>query len=507
MFGVFQFRRSTASEWTNVNPLLLSGELGLETDTHFIKIGDGVNNWNSLPYANIGPQGFQGIAGATGPQGFGLQGATGPQGIQGSIGATGAQGTQGSTGITGATGSQGPQGVQGAIGATGLIGLTGPQGFQGATGSTGLQGSQGPQGVNGLQGPQGDQGPQGPATVLTGNVYYGNISVSSTVGGVSDLNQVPDGLPVSNRTFTVGSFSTVLAASFLTRIGDPGVSTIVAGNWDVHFFATTPISATNVFVYAEIGYYTGTSFNIIATTVPTPIFGTSITPYVTSAILPTTIIAVTDRVFYRLYIINNSPTPQTIGTYYEGPSTVNYILTTLNTGSSGIQGPQGPVGANGTQGTQGPQGDTGLTGATGPQGPQGNQGTQGNTGATGIAGATGSQGVQGPQGTTGITGVQGATGPQGNSGITGATGVQGPQGVQGSVGTTGLQGVTGLENNGFKQGIKEDTEFWSHTSGLGFSIPYNTLYIEYEGSSASFIFKQIDLEGKFVSEMQSKRLL
>jgi hypothetical protein len=45
-----QFRRGTASEWSTVNPILADGEMGLETDTRRTKIGDGVLNWNDLPY-------------------------------------------------------------------------------------------------------------------------------------------------------------------------------------------------------------------------------------------------------------------------------------------------------------------------------------------------------------------------------------------------------------------------------------------------------------------------
>ena len=33
------------------NPVLADGEIGVETDTDKIKIGDGVTAWNSLPYA------------------------------------------------------------------------------------------------------------------------------------------------------------------------------------------------------------------------------------------------------------------------------------------------------------------------------------------------------------------------------------------------------------------------------------------------------------------------
>jgi len=45
-----QIRRGTASNWTSANPTLLSGEIGYETDTGNIKIGDGTTNWVGLSY-------------------------------------------------------------------------------------------------------------------------------------------------------------------------------------------------------------------------------------------------------------------------------------------------------------------------------------------------------------------------------------------------------------------------------------------------------------------------
>ncbi len=46
-----QLRRDTAANWASTNPTLASGELGLETDTKGIKIGDGATAWNSLAYS------------------------------------------------------------------------------------------------------------------------------------------------------------------------------------------------------------------------------------------------------------------------------------------------------------------------------------------------------------------------------------------------------------------------------------------------------------------------
>ena len=45
-----QLRHDTATNWTAANPRLLSGEVGIETDTNRMKIGNGILNWASLPY-------------------------------------------------------------------------------------------------------------------------------------------------------------------------------------------------------------------------------------------------------------------------------------------------------------------------------------------------------------------------------------------------------------------------------------------------------------------------
>lgn len=58
MANKIQFRRDTAANWTDANPLLSQGELGYETDTTKFKLGDGTSYWNDLGYAFIpsGPQ-------------------------------------------------------------------------------------------------------------------------------------------------------------------------------------------------------------------------------------------------------------------------------------------------------------------------------------------------------------------------------------------------------------------------------------------------------------------
>ena len=45
------FRRGTASQWTQANPVLNLGELGFVTDSKKLKIGNGITPWNSLDYS------------------------------------------------------------------------------------------------------------------------------------------------------------------------------------------------------------------------------------------------------------------------------------------------------------------------------------------------------------------------------------------------------------------------------------------------------------------------
>jgi hypothetical protein len=50
MFKKIQLRRDTAENWENVNPILSSGELGVDLTSKKIKLGDGSTQWNELDY-------------------------------------------------------------------------------------------------------------------------------------------------------------------------------------------------------------------------------------------------------------------------------------------------------------------------------------------------------------------------------------------------------------------------------------------------------------------------
>ena len=52
VLATLQIRHDTSANWLTRNPVLAQGEYGLETNTFLIKVGDGVRDWEHLPYLN-----------------------------------------------------------------------------------------------------------------------------------------------------------------------------------------------------------------------------------------------------------------------------------------------------------------------------------------------------------------------------------------------------------------------------------------------------------------------
>ena len=116
-----QHKRMTASEWADSSLVLLDGELGVESNTGRIKVGNGHDLYSNLLYLT-GPKGDRGERGEQGPKGADgvlrfedltsqqretLKGAQGPVGPAGPIGPQGPTGPAGTQGIKGETGSPG----------------------------------------------------------------------------------------------------------------------------------------------------------------------------------------------------------------------------------------------------------------------------------------------------------------------------------------------------------------------------------------------------------------
>ena len=61
-----QVRRGTATQWSNTNPVLASGEPGFDTTNSLLKVGDGTSTWSSLSSnVGVGDAGLLSIAGLT----------------------------------------------------------------------------------------------------------------------------------------------------------------------------------------------------------------------------------------------------------------------------------------------------------------------------------------------------------------------------------------------------------------------------------------------------------
>ncbi len=48
-----QIRNDTAANWSSANPVLMVGEMGVDTTNDQFRIGDGSTNWDDLPVAGV----------------------------------------------------------------------------------------------------------------------------------------------------------------------------------------------------------------------------------------------------------------------------------------------------------------------------------------------------------------------------------------------------------------------------------------------------------------------
>ena len=322
----FQLRRGTSAEWIAAYPVILrQGEPGIETDTNRLKFGDGVREWQALPYVFMnGPSGASGVTGPTGASGVkgptGASGVTGPTGASGVTGPTGASGVKGSTGASGVTG---PTGASGVTGPTGASGVTGPTGASGVTGPTGASGVTGPTGASGVTGPTGASGVTGPtgASGVTGPTGASGVTGPTGASGVTG----PTGASgVTGPTGASGVTGPTGASGVTGPTGASGV--------------TGPTGASGV-------------------TGPTGASGVTGPTGASGVTGPTGASGVT------------------------GPTGASGV-----TGPTGASGVTGPTGASGVTGPTGASGVTGPTGASGVTGPTGASGVTGATGASGPVG-------------------------------------------------------------------------------------------------------------------------
>ena len=143
--AVLQMKRMTREQWRTSQYVPRQGEPVCESDTGFMKVGDGTHRFPDLRYLT-GPQGPQGIQGIQGPPGrdgvvtFENLSQAQRNSLKGDRGERGEQGPPGPTGPRGADGQPGQRGADGARGATGERGPAGERGATGPAGPTGERG-------------------------------------------------------------------------------------------------------------------------------------------------------------------------------------------------------------------------------------------------------------------------------------------------------------------------------------------------------------------------------
>jgi hypothetical protein len=166
--------------------------------------------------------------------------------------------------------------------------------------------------------------------------YYLNGSVNQgTIGGVAykELNKVP--ILGAGTQFSISGDGYI--ASFLTDAGDPNLLEIPGGNWNFETYFSASSSGGTPTFYVELYKYNGTTFTLIASSVTSPefiAFGTTLTPYFSTLAVPTTTLALTDRLAIRYYVTHSG---RTITMHTEN-NTLCQIITTFTTGITALNG-------------------------------------------------------------------------------------------------------------------------------------------------------------------------
>ena len=166
--------------------------------------------------------------------------------------------------------------------------------------------------------------------------YYLNGSVSQgTIGGVAykELNKVP--VLGAGTDFTIAANGYI--ASFLTDAGDPNLLEIPAGNWNFETYFSASSGGGSPTFYVELYKYNGTTFTLLASNSTFPeliAFGTNVTAYFSTLAVPTTTLALTDRLAIRYYVTHSGRTI----TMHTEDNHLCQIITTFTTGITALNG-------------------------------------------------------------------------------------------------------------------------------------------------------------------------
>lgn len=167
--------------------------------------------------------------------------------------------------------------------------------------------------------------------------YYLNGSVSQgTIGGIGyyEMNKVP----ILGTGTDFVAIADGYLASFITDAGDPSLLEIPGGNWNFEtYFSASSGGGTPSFYIELYKVNSGGTATLIASNSGTPeliAFGTTITPYFSTLAVPTTTLALTDRLALRYYVARSG---RTITLHTEN-SHLCQIITTFTTGLTALNG-------------------------------------------------------------------------------------------------------------------------------------------------------------------------
>jgi hypothetical protein len=178
-----------------------------------------------------------------------------------------------------------------------------------------------------------------PATTGGGSSvsYYLNGSVSQgTIGGVAykELNKVP--ILGAGTDFTINADGYI--TSFITDAGDPNLLEIPGGNWNFETYFSASSGGGSPSFYVELyKVNSGGTATLIASNSGFPeliAFGTNIISYFSTLAVPTTTLALTDRLAVRYYVTHSGRTI----TLHTEDNHLCQIITTFTTGITALNG-------------------------------------------------------------------------------------------------------------------------------------------------------------------------
>jgi hypothetical protein len=184
-----------------------------------------------------------------------------------------------------------------------------------------------------------------------GKIYYFNGGVNlGTFAGITMYELGDTAVTSAAANFTRSTTGNL--ANFITDVNRPGLLQIPAGAWTIDaYLSETGGGANHAEIWIEVEKWDGSTITTIATSQIEQITnGSVIDLYTWSVSIPTTTLAVTDRIIIQFYITNTNGKTVTL---YTQNGYVGEVHTTFTTGIGSLNGLTAPTQyfATGTSGT------------------------------------------------------------------------------------------------------------------------------------------------------------